>query len=412
MTTAKYIQPPKLCTGCSLCANVCPRDVIQMIFNEEGFLEPQVNVSGCINCGLCVKSCPAQPSAISRKKSTVSFDSVSAYGGWHKEKLILGQSSSGGLFSALAERVFAENGCVFGVAWQNKTTAAFFKADNMQELEPMRGSKYTQAVPNYVYREVKVELEKGRSVLFVGTSCQVHALKKYLRRPHERLLTVDILCAGVPSRHLLSSYVDYLERVHGKELRHINFRYKDGNWLRYKVQCVFVDGDKYSEYSDKNLFMHLFLDGKFLNACCYECPYTRLPRQGDITLGDYWGVQNYEANWPISEGINSIVVSSDKGKKAIMELEQKRLIELHPQHFSCLHKGQPHNYNIRKKKKASNNRKKILETLHSQSLEDVHNAYYNYVRMCFFRVHRHSILSKMQKKLSTLFQKMFSCFWQ
>lgn len=407
MTMPKYIQPPKLCTGCSLCANVCPRDVVRMIFNEDGFLEPQVDVAGCINCGLCVKSCPAQPSAISRKESDVPFDTVISYGGWHQEKLVLSRSSSGGLFSALAERVFAENGCVFGVAWQDKTTAAFFKAENMQELEPMRGSKYTQAVPNYAYREVKSELGKDRRVLFIGTSCQVHALKKYLRRPYDGLLTVDILCAGVPSRLLLSSYVNYLERVHDKELSHIDFRYKDGNWLRYKVQCIFSQGDTYEEYSENNPFMHLFLDGQILNECCYACPYTRLPRQGDITLGDYWGVQNYETDWPIAEGINSIVVSTNKGRNAITELEQKRLIELHPQPFSHLYKGQPHNYAIRKKRKTPGNRKKILATLRSQSLEDAHNAYYSYVRVVFFKVSRHSIPAKIKKKLSALFKKLF-----
>ncbi len=208
-----FILPPEHCTGCALCSNVCPRDTIRMVFNEEGFLVPHVDIGNCINCGLCDKECPAQPAHM-EKLYQLPHKKVNAvaYGGWHTHHDTHLVSSSGGIFSALAEWTFARGGCVYGVVWRDKVTAAFCRAENMQELEPMRGSKYTQAVPDLVYRKIKTELSKGRYVLFVGTGCQVYALQRYLRKPFARLLTVDIICAGVPSRNLLSSYVNYLEK--------------------------------------------------------------------------------------------------------------------------------------------------------------------------------------------------------
>ena len=406
-----YITPPKLCTGCALCANVCPKDTIRMRHDKDGFLVPHVDTSACINCGLCVKVCPAQPKTLPKVENTQPFDSITAYGAWHLDKTMQTASSSGGLFSALAEHIFAEKGCVFGVVWQNKTTACYRKAENMQEIAPMRCSKYVQAIPGYVYRDVKAELEKGRQVLFVGTSCQVYALQKYLRKPYSGLLTVDIICHGVPSWNLLSSYIDYVEKKQGHILRNINFRYKDGNWIGYKVQNIFSNGETISEPSNQNLFMNLFIDGFVLNKCCYECPHTQLPRISDITLGDYWGVQFYNTNWPIRDGISSIVATTDKGKKTIESLAQKKLIELQPQNFRKLYNGQPYSYNIRIRKRAPLGRSNVLAALRTAPLEKVHDTYHNHIKVFGIKIHRNSILAKFAKipgKLATLFRKQLS----
>lgn len=410
MTQPRYIRPPEHCTGCALCANVCPVDTIRMVLNEDGFLVPQVNIEKCINCGACTKACPAQPAHLEKLHSTAKKESNPAsYGGWHTHQDLHVASSSGGIFSALAEWIFSKDGCVYGVVWRDKITAAYCKAENMQELAPMRGSKYTQAVPDFVYRDVKTELEKNRYVLFVGTGCQVYALKRYLRKPFARLLTVDIICAGVPSRNLLSSYVNYLEKKHGKELQHLNFRYKDGNWLNYKVQKVFTDGTKEADFTSENKFMNLFLSNQLFNKCCYTCPHTGVPRQGDITLGDYWGVQYYNTKWPIKDGIASIVANSDKGKQTIESLARNASIELHDQPFSKLYEGQPHSYNIQKRKKLPAIRDKVLAALRTQSLEEVHESYYNHTYMWGLKIHRRSILAKLAKlpsKIRNLFKKL------
>jgi len=410
METNKYIIPPKFCTGCSLCANVCSKNAIKMILNADGFLVPTVNTSVCTNCGLCTKMCPAQPQTNEEKKSSACINTVLAYGGWNTNKSTVKKSSSGGIFSALAEQIFSMGGCVFGVVWHNKIEAAFCKAENIQELSPMLGSKYVQANPFYVYRDVKTELLRHRYVLFVGTSCQVHALKKYLRKPYEKLITIDIICAGVPSKHLLCSYITHIEETYNKQIKHINFRYKDNNWLQYKVQNIFEDGETISEYSGNNKFMNLFLSGLLLNKCCYKCPYISIPRQGDITLGDYWGIQHYNTNWPITDGISSIVVSSEKGTQIIELLYQKGIIQLHPQHFQRLYKGQTHSYNTNIRKQIPARRTHVLSAIKSQTLEQVHNTYYNYIQICGIKIHRKSFLLKITKipyKILSLLKKLF-----
>lgn len=165
--SSRHITPPLNCTGCGLCANVCGHDAIQMLWSKEGFLVPQVNLDTCINCGACVKACPAQPEHLTGlRKEAEDKQPLSSYGGWNSNKDMHLVSSSGGIFTALAEQIFAAGGCVFGVVWENKDTARSTKAESKEELAGMRGSKYTQAVPGMVYREVRSELKKGRCVLF------------------------------------------------------------------------------------------------------------------------------------------------------------------------------------------------------------------------------------------------------
>ena len=217
----KYITAPTNCTGCALCANVCSRDAIRMEWSAEGFLIPKVNTESCINCGLCAKQCIALEE---KPAYTDDIESVASWGGWNKNEATHLQSSSGGIFTALAERALMDGGCVFGVVWQDKYTAVFSKAETIEGLVRMRGSKYTPAIPGKVYQEVLAELKTGRQVLFSGTPCQVHALKKYLRKPFDNLLTIDIVCHGAPSHLLLEKYVQETEARTGKIIDHVSFR--------------------------------------------------------------------------------------------------------------------------------------------------------------------------------------------
>lgn len=376
-----HITPPQNCTGCGLCANVCSKDAILMVWSKEGFLVPMVDTEACVNCGLCVKMCPAQPGAMDREVYADDIESVVAYGGWNCDDEIHCGSSSGGVFSALAEQVFTEGGCVFGVVWKDKVTATFTKAENMVELEPMRGSKYTQAEPENVYRDVKKELLKGRQVLFTGTACQVYALKKYLRRDYDNLLTFDIVCHGVPSRKLLQAYVKHYEQVGGKELKEIYFRFKDGNWQGYKVQKRFIDGTVLNHVNSQDMFMNLFIGDKMLNKACYNCPHAHLPRPGDMTLGDYWGnLQALHPDWPISDGIGSLVANSEKGKAVLENLASEGKISLHREPFLNLYNGQPRSYLRGEDALIPTQRNEVLQMIEQQSITKVFNRYCNSVK--------------------------------
>lgn len=391
----KHITPPENCTGCGLCANVCSKDAISMVWSEDGFLVPEVDTQACVNCGLCVKMCPAQPGVMANEKYSDNLETVVAYGGWNADAETHANSSSGGVFSALAEKVFSTGGCVFGVIWKDKETAAFSKAENMEQIVPMRGSKYTQAVPGVVYRAVKAELQAGRQVLFTGTACQVHALRKYLRKPYDNLLTFDIVCHGVPSRKLLQAYVKHHEQEQGKELKEVYFRFKDGNWQGYKVQKRFKDGSVLNHVNSQDMFMNLFIGDRMLNKACYNCPHAHLPRPGDMTLGDFWGnLHDLHPDWPIGDGIGSLVANSGKGKAALETLAEAGKITLHREPFRNLYNGQPRSYLRGRRDAYSGSREEALSRIESEPLIDVWNHYCNTTKVGPFRLQTNGIIYK------------------
>lgn len=369
----RYITEPQNCTGCGLCANVCAHDAIDMVWNKDGFLVPGVDATRCMNCGACVRVCPAQPEHLEKLRAEGSrTEAPAAYGAWNLDKETHLSSSSGGILSALARKTFNDGGCVFGVVWSSKDTAAYTKAENMEELAAMRGSKYTQALPGTVYRQVKAELKKGRQVLFCGTSCQVYALRRYLRKEYDNLLLVDILCHGVPSRHLLQSYIRAAEKQESKTVDHIQFRDKAGNWQQYHVRKHFTDGSSIAHMNWDDMFMRIFVGDFALNEACYNCPHARFPRVGDITLGDFWGkLHKTHPEWPIAEGIGSILGNSRKGQRLLQALSEAQVIELRSTCIEELIQGQRTTY-LRKQEQIHPLRRYTLNNLVRRSLATVY----------------------------------------
>lgn len=402
------ITPPPNCTGCALCANVCAHNAIRMEWDTEGFLVPKVDSEACINCGACVKACPAQPEHLEELRKAAPVTSpLASYGAWNKDKETHLNSSSGGIFSALAEQIFAQGGCVFGVVWANKDTAVFSKAENMDELAAMRGSKYTQAVPGDVYRQVKKELRQGRHVLFCGTSCQVYALKRYLRKEYANLLMVDILCHGVPSRLLLQAYIREYEKQHKKEISKIQFRDKAGNWQQYHVKKHFTDGTSTSHRNWEDMFMRIFIGDFVLNTACYNCPHARLPLVGDITLGDFWGdLQKLHPDWPISDGIGAVLANTVRGTKYLDILHSSGNITLHQVLFSELYHGQPSTYQ-RPATTPPSQRHEVLKLLKDSPVSVAYRFLYTHTNRNPFSFTRYRILHKIYHKLRVLKQRLF-----
>ena len=360
-----------------------------MVWSNEGFLVPDVDTDRCINCGLCVKQCIALED---KPEYTDDIGSVVAFGGWNKDSDIHLKSSSGGIFTALAERVILKGGVVFGVLWQDKLTAVFDKAETTEALAKMRGSKYTPAVPGKVYRDVRSELNTGRSVLFSGTPCQVHALKKYLRKPYENLLTIDIVCHGAPSHLILEKYIAEDEARTGKTIDHVSFRDKPEGWIRFHVTRHYTDGSYDSTALDKDTYMRLFLCDKALNAVCYNCPYAHIPRQGDITLGDYWGVQRHHSDWPIDKGISAILANTDNGRQALDGLADK--IDLHHEPFEKIYSGQSVVY-VKPRKTIPQERSLMLEGLRFMPLNEIRKEFADKVKIGPFTLQRGSIFHKL-----------------
>ena len=403
MNISKHISPPEECTGCALCANVCGHDAIRMEWSKEGFLVPQVDSDTCINCGACVKACPAQPEHLEKlRKKEICAPSPAAYGGWNADNETHLASSSGGIFTALAAQVFSAGGCVFGVVWENKDTAVYAKAENMEELATMRGSKYAQAVPGEVYRQVKQELKNGRKVLFCGTSCQAYALKRYLRKENENLILVDILCHGVPSRNLLKAYIRHYEEKEGKDMSHIQFRDKAGNWQRYHVRKHFTDGSTLSHCNREDIFMRLFVGDYALNMACYSCPHARFPRVGDITLGDFWGnIQKHHPEWPIANGIGSILGNTPKGAQLLAQLHEQGCITLSQVPLQELIEGQSFTY-LRPQRTLHPQRQRALRLLSDLNISAAYKILIESIPYGPFRVRRNSLIHKAIAKIRNI----------
>ncbi len=241
----------------------------------------------------------------------------------------------------------------------------------------MRGSKYTPTVPGLVYKNVLAELKTGRRVLFSGTPCQVHALHKYLRKPFYNLLTIDIVCHGAPSHLILEKYIAENEAKSGKTIDYVSFRDKPEGWLCFHVTKHYSDGSTESMPLDKDIYMRMFLCDKALNKVCYNCPYAHIPRQGDITLGDYWGVENHHKEWPIDKGISAILVNTEKGNRALSSLNTG--LELKEEPFNNIYKGQDVVY-VRPKKQIPEVRPLILHKLRKWSLAEVNRRLVNSVK--------------------------------
>ena len=298
------------CCGCHSCCTACPQGCIEMVADDEGFLYPQINESLCIDCGICNKVCPVL--AVAPKG-----EPPAAFAAWHRDGAIRAESSSGGTFSALMKQTLAQNGVVFGAAFDKGLVLCHQSAQNEVDCEKFKGSKYLQSKIGDSYHQVESYLRQGRRVLFSGTPCQVAGLYSYLGQNPDNLLTSDIVCHGVPSPKVFAAYKATLERRYGAKVSRIAFRRKDCGWKRYSVALSFDNATEYRQVFTDDPFMLGFLRDTYLRPSCHACRFSRLPRVADITLGDFWGVDNHHPDWDDDKGTSLILVQTQKGQKAL-----------------------------------------------------------------------------------------------
>lgn len=326
------IKNKKNCCGCSACIQRCPKQCIVLTEDEEGFLYPKVNLQLCIDCNLCEKVCPVinpQPAQTTH----------TCYAGMNQNKTIRLQSSSGGLFTPLAETIIKENGIVFGACFDENWEVKHDYTETIEGIANFRGSKYVQSRIEDNYKKAEIYLKEGRTVLFSGTPCQIAGLKKYLRKEYENLLTVDFICHGVPSPKIWRAYLDticrsFIEKSEknaissiltdrgGKfYIEAINFRNKILGWKKYsffiKFNSTFIQGGKnteeFFEPFSENPFMKGFLKNIYLRPSCYNCPSKNGKSRSDITLADFWGIQDQYPDWDDDKGTSAIFVNTNKG---------------------------------------------------------------------------------------------------
>ena len=306
------ILAKKDCTGCSVCLNVCPHKCISMQTDNEGFWYPNVDASKCVECGKCVRVCPVLQSENNAKEE----NTTKVYAAYNIDMEQRTQSSSGGIFYLLAQWVLEQGGVVFGARFKGSEVVHDYVED-IAELPVLLGSKYVQSWIGDVYEKVKEFVSKGRIVLFAGTPCQVEGLKKLVGNK-ENLILVDFICHGVPSPAVWSRYLKEQKKDLGiQSIRRISFRDKKVGWKNFSMRIDYKDTDKsdreYVETLKEDKYLRGFLNDLYLRPSCYDCRFKKIERESDITLADFWGVENILPTWDDDKGMSLIMVHSEQG---------------------------------------------------------------------------------------------------
>lgn len=299
------------CTGCGLCESACNADAITMGSDNEGFHQPVINEQKCIHCQKCERLCPVLNPA-----ERVNTANPEVYACWNNETETRKSSTSGGIYSAIAGYILENGGQVFASCTDTPLTVSFEMFSDSEGVAKARGSKYVQSYPNKVYRRVASCLAEGHCAFFVGCSCQVSALYSYLEGTDvSALFTADLVCHGVASDNFFEEYINWREKESGKKILFFSARDKSNGWNNLTVKLEFEDGSSQLFESENDPFMRAYYAGLTYRNCCYECPYSKLPRTGDVTLGDYFAVtKDNEYADQIHDGISMVLVNNDKGK--------------------------------------------------------------------------------------------------
>lgn len=297
----------KMCTGCTACVSICPKQCISMEENDEGFLYPQKDLSKCIECGLCNKVCPINYSV------EISHDLPPTFVVRTKKHEFLEKCTSGGVFTSLACDFVDKNGVVYGVIYDDDFNVVHSRIENSADIERLAGSKYIQSFLGDTFKNVKKDLLGKRNVLFCGTPCQVAGLKSYLQKEYENLYCVDLVCHGVPSSKIWRAYLEFIQKKNGK-LSYVNFRSK---YFGYHVSVMeerFLNNRTIVGSARTNLMSKIFFRNIADRKSCYDCQFKTINRCSDITIYDSWHAGELVSGLKDDDrGYTNVVIQSLKG---------------------------------------------------------------------------------------------------
>lgn len=377
----------KECCACSACEQACPKHAIQMVKDEEGFHFPQINYDLCIDCGLCEKVCPiAHPKYDNETPVSIA--------GYLKDKGERSKSSSGGLFYAIALYTISKGGIVYGAAFDEALQLKHIGVETIPDLEKLRGSKYVQSDMGDVLKQIKSQLIKGRLCYFVGTPCQVAGLKSFLRKEYDNLITSDLVCHGVPNQDLFNKHISYLQKKHNGIISNYAFRKNDG-WGGCESFRISKNGKERTIINPSyeiSPYLFGFMYNMISRYSCYECPFAKLPRQGDISLADFWGIEKYYPELDCSKGVSLILLNNSKAKQIWERVKN-----------NCEHKESELQWAIDNNRNISLS--SIKPTVRDQIYELIANKGYECIAKSLFRP-KNFILKKLRNKLSILKQSL------
>ena len=360
--------------------SACPKAAIQMREDEQGFVYPMIDENLCIECGACTKAC--------LYRNSPDFHPVRrVYAAAAKDGSVINKSASGGAFAVIADKVLCDGGAVYGCALlleNGRLEPRHIRIDRKEDLHLLQGSKYVQSEIGDAYEKAKQDLIAGKSVLFSGTPCQTAGLRQYLKKDDDNLLTVEIICHGVPSKRLFQEFMDFYGKKLGGRITEFSFRDKSrGQGMLSRF--VYRDSAGNTKESVKNgnllAYVFFFLKSYTYRMNCYSCPFARPERAADITLGDYWGFHEEYPQYRESQGLSNgrgiscVLVNTGKGQ-AIWDACQDRLISMP----SELEKVARHNDQLRNPSKYHQNRETILQLFEKEGYSGVERYFRTHFR--------------------------------
>lgn len=318
----------EMCTGCFACQNICPKDAISEIEDAFGNTYPQINSDKCISCDLCKEICPVNSPVLLNPLKKV-------YAVW--SKIFTEESASGGIADVMAKKIIEKDGCVFGSV-SERGIVFHKKATTLEQIRGFRGSKYVKSAVGFCYQEVKQELNKGRKVLFIGTPCQVAGLKAYLRKDFDALVTVDLICHGTPPMKYLKEHLENEVGINGWDK--VSFRGK----YDWQLTAYLREKIVYQEDCKTDTYYDAFLKSIIYRENCYNCMYAKTERVGDITIGDFWGLDKKSLKEAYDKSISVAFLNTVKGEQLFSDCNsdlvyEKRDLEeaINPQQENLLH---------------------------------------------------------------------------
>jgi coenzyme F420-reducing hydrogenase beta subunit len=334
------------CTGCAACQNACGLGAIELIADREGFVYPHLDQDKCIGCGKCAKSCPLLNGSFQSD-----YFQPDVYAAWNRDDEIRVLSTSGGVFSALAKAVINQGGYVAGAFYDEGFHICHGVISNMDEIPRLRQSKYAQSWIGDTYKTVRELLKSGKMVMFCGTPCQSAGLQQFLGKKYEKLYCCDFICRGVVSPKVYENFLQDMKPDQNVQLTTVHFKNKDFGWNRFSTKLTFEDGSTYHKDRGEDYYMRGYLQHNlYLRPSCHQCKYKTLPRVSDISLGDFWGISNYDPTLDNEKGTSVILVNSTKGRsllalaQGLLVVHQRSIEEVLAGNSCLLHVAAPGKY--------------------------------------------------------------------
>lgn len=385
-----------LCTGCSLCSIICPEKAIDMEISEEGFAVPHVKKSLCNDCDKCNNSCPimceSKINTESKEKKVYACQAV--------DKMLLIEATAGGLFPVLATEVIRHGGVVYGAAYDSTMKVVHKAATSVEELKQFNGSKYVQSDITNALVEIQDYLKAGKTVLFSGTPCQVDAAKTISGTTDNGcLITMDVICYGVPSPALFQAFIATMEKR--MKAKVIDFRFRDKHKYGWSHTTVITyrdqNGQVFSETEPNyaNIpYYKMFGYRDCYRKSCYYCKYNNLDRCSDITTGNYWGIENNSTAFKSNLGVSMAICNTEKGKTLLTDVKDKLILEEHTLEEVVLA-----NDALIKGSTLPKRREQIYKCFIKKGFEKTYNKYY-----------AETVYRKTRMRLSAFLQKVKQVF--